>query len=227
MTGVTTSKKADKLYHIAWVYFPWNFLLFSIYLNSICSGDSLWANNSRQTPKSNKVRINNLPTTCHRLNSIFAYTFLRTCNKSTGLGHKKAYRLHVFRVVSLTNSATSLRFITLQDPSNPAMQWFYVCSISSKQTSSRAKGFDRQKALRLCRRTFIFELSDEAVRDIALAASRKFNVSFAEHKVRYTVEPLLSSHPRGNGKWLLNRGWAFNRWPLNMGSTVDCIYWTF
>ena len=30
----------------------------------------------------------------------------------------------------------------------------------------------------------------------------------------YTVEPLLSGHPRGNGKWPLNRGW-----PLNKGSS--------
>ena len=28
------------------------------------------------------------------------------------------------------------------------------------------------------------------------------------------VEPLLSGHPRGNGKWSLNRGW-----PLNHGSS--------
>ena len=26
-----------------------------------------------------------------------------------------------------------------------------------------------------------------------------------------TVEPLLSGHPRGNGKWLLKRGWLLNR----------------
>ena len=34
-------------------------------------------------------------------------------------------------------------------------------------------------------------------------------------KITITVEPLLSSHLGGNGKWLLNRGW-----PLNRGSTV-------
>ena len=26
-----------------------------------------------------------------------------------------------------------------------------------------------------------------------------------------TVEPLLSGHPRGNGKWPLNRGWPLKR----------------
>ena len=30
----------------------------------------------------------------------------------------------------------------------------------------------------------------------------------------YTVEPLLSGHPRGIGNWPLNRGW-----PLNKGSS--------
>ena len=30
-------------------------------------------------------------------------------------------------------------------------------------------------------------------------------------KKQTTVEPRLSGHPRGNGKWLLNRGWPLNR----------------
>ena len=33
-----------------------------------------------------------------------------------------------------------------------------------------------------------------------------------------TVEPRLSGHPRGNGKWLLNRGW-----PLNWGFIYSII----
>ena len=36
----------------------------------------------------------------------------------------------------------------------------------------------------------------------------------------FLVEPLLRGHPRGNGKWLLNKGWLLNRgWPLNKGSS--------
>ena len=34
----------------------------------------------------------------------------------------------------------------------------------------------------------------------------------------YTVEPLLSGHPRGNGNWPVNRGW-----PLNRGSSEISI----
>ena len=34
------------------------------------------------------------------------------------------------------------------------------------------------------------------------------------HQQTYTVEPLLSGHPRGIGNWPLNRGW-----PLNKGSS--------
>ena len=35
-----------------------------------------------------------------------------------------------------------------------------------------------------------------------------------QQKFTYTVEPLLSGHPPGNGNWLHNRGW-----PLNTGSS--------
>ena len=37
-------------------------------------------------------------------------------------------------------------------------------------------------------------------------------------KVKYSRTPILSGHPRGSGKWLLNRGW-----PLNRGSSEISI----
>ena len=34
-----------------------------------------------------------------------------------------------------------------------------------------------------------------------------------------TFEPLLSGHPRGNGKWPINRGWPLNRGRRNWSDT--------
>ena len=45
-------------------------------------------------------------------------------------------------------------------------------------------------------------------------------VTVLESRIRNTVEPLLSGHPRGNGKWPLNRGWPVNRGSSGIGPTL-------
>ena len=45
-------------------------------------------------------------------------------------------------------------------------------------------------------------------------APKKARAGRVKGKKPYTVEPLLSGHPRGIGNWPLNRGW-----PLNKGSS--------
>ena len=42
-------------------------------------------------------------------------------------------------------------------------------------------------------------------------ASELVNVTLRLIGGLYTVEPLLSGHPHGNGKWPLNRGWPLKR----------------